>query len=496
MAKTTKELQEERAAAEEVKKTALAELRTIGEAGGDLPEELQTKARSANDDIVRIKEEITGAEKRDKEKAAENAERITEFERSMESNKPDTRHTRESDTHPNPQVREAGVTYVTRDYMGDMAPQVRNLFDEFGYNRRSTEREEEFGKKMFRAGDDDGRKRAHVLDYRALVSRAAPAFQADIGAQGGTGVPDDQRFFGILESRRKMFMGVERVSNVIYTETDGDMPYHLVDTTGNEGETLAETGDSTDYPDYAMIERILKSHRLSSKIIAASNKALRSFSALTEGYIGFLLGESIGRLEARQYAKGTGAGNNQRGIHVALAETILASTFVTDLSPSAGATYAYDLGENEFTGTQFRIPIAMWQDLDPAYWSEAGSIVMSPSFFNLLRAVRDTQNRPIWPEMSYRSQGGMFMWQSHPVVIDVNYDAVNTAAATVDQLIATVGDHMGFRIRKVRGATILRNPYRDVDFKRDSVSFVMNQYCDSNIADPWGLRQISLDTIV
>lgn len=489
------ELLEKKRAAEKKRDDALRELREIGAAGGDLPEELKTRALDAKGEIERIDADIAGLAEKERERVAENAEKMAEFERLMAGNKPDQRHTQDSDNHPDPQRREEGATVITREFVGDMRHEIRNLFDAFGYNREPTEREAQFTGQMFKDGESDEQKRIHRLKYRPLVTRAIPVFQADVAAQGGTGVPDDQRFFGILESRRKMFMGVEQVANVIYTETDGDMPYHLVDTTGNVGEDLAETGDSTDYPDYAMIERELKSHRISSKIITATNKSLRSFAALTEGYIGFLLGESIGRLEAQRYATGSGAGNQQLGIITALGETILASTFTTDLSPASGASYAYSLSTDEFGGTAFRIPIWMWQDLDPAYWAEAGTIVMHQSFFNLLRGVKDTQNRPIWPEMAHRSQGGMFEWQSHPVKLDVNYNPISIAAATADQMVATVGDHMGYRIRKVRGATILRNPYRDQDFKRDSVAFVMNQYCDANIADPWGLRRISIDTV-
>ena len=491
-----KELLEAKRAAEEDKAGALKELREIGEAGGDLPEELKTRATKANDEIYRLDKEIEGAEAREREKAQENAERIAEFEATLKRNQPPTRHTADSDRAPDPRQREAGATVLTREYVGDMAPQTRNLFDHFGYNRRSTEQEALFTKSMFSPDDGPtGVHRRHTLNYRPLSQREM--FEITDPEQGGLGMPDDQRFFGILESRRKMFMGVEKVSNVIYTETDGEMPYHLVDTTATQGEILAEahrTGDeSADYPDFNMLERSLNSHRISSRIITATNKALRSFSALTEGYIGFLLGESIGRYEADRYVKGPGTGTpaHPRGIHIALAETILDSTFVSKLA------HTYSIATADFKGIGFRIPIDMWKGLDPAYWSDAGTIVMSPSFFNALRAVADGESRPMWPEMANRSQGGMFQWQSHPVVIDPNYAELVTTGSSVsnNQNVATIGDHMGFRIRKVRGATILRNPYRDTEFKRDSVAFVMNQYCDSNIADPWGLRLIRIDTV-
>ena len=489
-----KELLEAKRAAEEDKAGALKELREIGEAGGDLPEELKARATKANDEIYRLDKEIEGAEEREREKAQENAERIAEFEATLKRNQPPTRHTADSDRHPDPEQRAAGATVITREFIGDMAPVTRNLFDHFGYNQRSTEREALFTKGMFRPDDGpDPVVRKHILEYRPLGQRAQ--FEADplTGGKGGLGIPDDQRFFGILESRRKMFMGVEKVANVIYTDGDGAMPYHLVDTTDEDGEQLAETDVSSAYNDFDMKERILNSHRISSKVITATNKALRSFSALTEGYIGFLLGQSIGRIEAKRYVQGAGTNNDQLGIHIALASTIVGSTFIFKLA------HNYDIGDADFTGIGFRIPIDMWKDLDPAYWTDAGSIVMSPSFFNALRAVADGENRPMWPEMANRSQGGMFQWQSHPVVIDPNYTKLKTTAAEAtdrtDQNVATVGDHMGFRIRKVRGAHILRNPYRDDEYKRDSVAFVMNQYCDSNIADPWGLRLIRIDSV-
>ena len=244
-----------------------------------------------------------------------------------------------------------------------------------------------------------------------------------------------------------------------------------------------------------MRERELKSHRITSGMITATNKSLRSFRALTEGYISFLLGEAIGRKEAELYVTGDGVDNNNNplGIHPALIDSSNTipgnATFVTKLA------HTYKIADADFTSIGFRIPIDMWKDLDPAYWSDAGTIVMSPSFFNALRAVADSEHRPIWPEMAHRSQGGMFQWQSHPVVIDPNYVALNRASAMDNQNVATVGDHKGFRIRKVRGATIRRNPYRDTEFKTDSVAFVLNQQCDSNIADPWGLRLIRVETV-
>ena len=497
-----KELLEAKRAAEDDLSGAMKELREIGEAGGDLPEELKARATKANDEIYRLDKEIEGAEEREREKAQENAERIAEFEATLKRNQPPVRHTADSDRAPDPRQREAGATVLTHEFIGDMAPQTRNLFDHFGYNRDSTPNEKAFTKRLFGAGPDTEKsKLVHTMNYRSLlnvfqrIQRAV--FEIATPEQGGLGMPDDQRFFGILESRRKMFMGVEKVANVIYTDNDGEMPYHLVDTTGNKGVRKGEgsgmAAQSGDYNNFNMLERSLKSYRISSEIITATNKALRSFSALTEGYIGFLLGESIGRLEAEAYVKGTGdeATHQQRGIHVALAETILGSEFVWKLS------HTYDLSASDFTGIGFRIPIDMWKDLDPAYWGESGTIVMHHSFFNALRAIADSENRPIWPEMANRSQGGMFQWQSHPVVIDPNYAELVTTGSTLsnNQNVATVGDHTGFRIRKVRGAHIVRNPYRDLEFKTDSVAFVMNQYCDSNIADPWGMRLIRVDTV-
>ena len=233
-----KELLEAKRAAEEDLSGAKKELREIAEGGGDLPEELKTRATKAADEIVRLDKEIEGEDKRAKERAQEQVERLQEFEATLNRNQPPTRHTQDSDRHPDPAQREAGTKVVTREYIGDMAPQLRDLFEDFGYNRRATEAEQAFSKGLFEADDSaqgmEVRRRINLRPLSSLYKERAN-FEIQVDAQGGLGMPDDQRFFGILESRRVMFMGVEKVSNVIYTDTDDTMPYHLVDTTGNEG---------------------------------------------------------------------------------------------------------------------------------------------------------------------------------------------------------------------------------------------------------------------
>ena len=393
-------------------------------------------------------------------------------------------HSRASSIDADPEIRDRGQIVLTREFLGDMLATRRDEWDAAYRHRARTEMDEEISKALLRTDPQDA-------SYRPPAEFQRAAADLNLGtttdALGGFLIPPDTAAYLLLQLRMQAFMGVEREAMVLTHSNDRDFPVPQLDRTAEAGESLAEGADATAQGDFALTQVVLKSNRVSSKSLLVPAAVLRSFALEAEPLIMMLLAESAGRRKAAQYATGTGVTPNSTGI-----QTALATNYSTTLAVK------YDISDGNWnksapgtagTSLAAEIPISMLSPLNSAYWGIGSTVVMSPSFYQAMRAVTDREGRYLWPELANRhpTADGAFMWQGLRVRLDPNYAVLDlTTAANYN--VATIGDHKGFAIRNVAGMRLSRNIWsHDI---ADSVRFVLHCYTDSNAIHPWGLRRI------
>ena len=243
---------------------------------------------------------------------------------------------------------------------------------------------------------------------------------------------------------------------------------------------------------FALTQVVLGSNRVSSKSLQVPAAVLRSFAVEAEPLIMSMLAESAGRRKAAQYANGTGTAPQSTGIRTALGIAAYQHTLTVKYDISDARWNKSAAGTADTKSLAAEIPIEMLSQLDSAYWGTGGTVVMSPSFYQAIRAVTDGDGRYLWPELANRhpTYDGSFTWQGMRVTLDANYQDLVIGTAGTNKEVATIGDHKGFAIRNIAGMRLSRNVWvADLD---DAVRFVLHCYTDSNAIHPWGLRLIRI----
>jgi HK97 family phage major capsid protein len=255
------------------------------------------------------------------------------------------------------------------------------------------------------------------------------ALSSVTGSAGGFTVPVElQRqvitamkdFSGIMKSR----------AEVITTTAGNDLPFATIDDTANTGELLAENTQVADQ-DVAFAQTTLKSYMFSSKqILVPLQLLMDSVIDNFEGFLAQRLGERIGRSFNSFATTGTGTAQPQGVV-----------TFSTLGKTAASATaITYD----ELVDLQHSV--------DPAYRTMAQWMFSDP-VFALLRKLKDSDGRPIWqPAMSSgAADGPPGTLLGAPYIVNVNM-----ASPTTGQKTVLWGDFFNFKIRQVRGFTLIR----------------------------------------
>ena len=392
-----------------------------------------------------------------------------------------------SDLDADADIRENGEIVLTREFIGDLLNSRERPWDFEYRSRRQTEVDKDISKAMLRT---DAMDAAH--HFSAEFQRAAGdlTMGTTTDALGGFLIPPDTAAYLLLQRRMKAFMGVEREALVLTHTNDRDFPVPQLDRTTDAGESLAEGADATTQTDIALTQVILGSNRVSSKFLLVPAAVLRSFAVEAEPLIMSMLAESVGRKKAQQYANGSGTAPQSTGIRNALDDSDYRHTLTVKYDMSDGKWNKSAAGTADTKSLAAEIPIEMLSQLDSAYWGTGGTVVMSPSFYQAMRAVTDNEGRYLWPELANRhpTAEGTFMWQGMRTALDPHYADVALGTAGADKEVATIGDHRGFVIRNIAGMRLSRNPFSN-DLA-DAVRFVIHCYTDSNAIHPWGLRLI------
>ena len=397
-------------------------------------------------------------------------------------------HTRDSALEAEAEVRERGQIVLTREFVGDMIQTHQREWDAAYRSRPRNVLDEENSRAMLRTDAGDAMYRPPAEAQRTL---AELNISTTTDVLGGFLIPPDTAAYMLLQQRMKAFMGVEREALVLTHTNDRDFPVPQIDRTAEAGESLGEGVAATTQVDFALTQVILGSNRVSSKFLIVPAAVLRSFAVEAEPLIMSMLAESVGRRKAQQYANGSGTAPQSTGIRNALDDADYRHTLLVKYDISDG-NWNKSAAGTAGTSQAAEIPIEMLTQLDSAYWGVGGTIVMSPGFYQAMRAVTDKEGRYLWPELANRhpTAEGTFMWQGMRVALDPHYADVALATAGVSKEVATIGDHKGFAIRNIAGMRLSRNVWaKDLE---DAVRFVIHAYTDSDAIHPWGLRLIRI----
>lgn len=245
-------------------------------------------------------------------------------------------------------------------------------------------------------------------------------------ASGGFWIPDEMQQ---RVEKALLFFGGMRVvgSQVITTDTGADLPWPVYDDTANVGRRLAESTAVTQ-TDVAVGVRIMKAFVYSSDEIRISYQLLQDAPLFSENLIADSLGERIGRItntEFTTYAGGDGPQGLVRG---------------TTLGVTAAATGA--VTADELQRLMFAVPVA--------YRNERMRYMMHDNTYRDILQLKDGEGRYLFMPDARSSPDDVRIWGAPKVV---NNDMATMATANI---AITCGDHFHYKIRDVRGFTLLR----------------------------------------
>ena len=281
------------------------------------------------------------------------------------------------------------------------------------------------------------------------------------GANGGFIVAPDTRFYGTIIQAMKFFGGMETAgAQVIETDTAGDMPIPMGDDTGNVGTIIPEAKASGHAGGVSPVltELVLRGYLYSSKVVKVSWQMLRDPALDVEGYVGGLLGERLARIQNTHFtSSGTGAGMPQA----------LTKKVTVGKQSAVGNTTSVPFDD------VFRVVHAV----DIAYRTAMSKWMMNDSSILTLRLAKDGQGRYLWPEMGNVQNGQPVQLAGYGVV--PNNDMPAMAASAV---WSTFGDHRYYKIRRIKGITIVR--INELYVESGQVGFLAFQSADGGYANP------------
>lgn len=303
-------------------------------------------------------------------------------------------------------------------------------------------------------------ERTLLVNHQAEMEVRAQGIATD-GA-GGYTVPEG--FAGFITERMVDFSGLYGAANpggnngptLLRTASGNTIPFPTNDDTGNSGELLAENNAAAEQ-DTVFGARNLTAYMFSSKLIRVSLQLLQDEAVNLQQYLGNILGKRLGRAAAPYFANGTGT-----------AQPTGLATAATDnaLNKSAAAGYSHTL------------LLDFEHSLDPAYRGRA-SWVFNDATLKALKALLDSQNRPLWLPQNVGSiadAGARPTLMGYNYIVDQSFDSLATGGNYM-----AFGDLSEFIIREVLGINMFRFNERYMDALQ--IGWLGYARWDSNLID-------------
>lgn len=296
--------------------------------------------------------------------------------------------------------------------------------------------------------------------YRAFTAAEQRDMGTLTGAAGGFIVAPDTRFYGRIIQAQKFFGGMEAVgAEVFRTDTAGPLPIPMGDDTGNVGTRVSEAAVAghAGGTSPTLTQLILGGYLYSSKVVKVSWQMLRDGALDVEGYVGGLLGERLARIQNTEFT--THGGNN---------------------GPQ-GLMSVITVGRQSATGNSTSVPFddiyRTVHSVDIAYRNERARWMFNDGSALTLRLAKDGNGRYLWPEMGSVQAGQPASLAGYSFVINNDMAAMAASAKW-----ASFGDHSFYKIRRIKGITVVR--INELYVESGQVGFLAFESADGGYANP------------
>ena len=287
-----------------------------------------------------------------------------------------------------------------------------------------------------------------TLDRDGMDAWERRALASGTDSAGGHTVPDDM--MRPLEEALLRFGGIRRVAEVIRTDTGARMPWPTANDTSQKGEIIDEN-EQVNQQDVVFGTMALSAYKYSSKMILVPVELLQDSSVNIPEFLGRTLGTRIGRITNEHFT--TGDGNDK----------------------PQGIVGASELGTTALSPTEIE-----WEDLvdlehsvDPDYRQNA-RWTFQDGTLRELKKLKDGEDRPLWlPGLAVREADTIL---GYPYIVNQEVPAM-----AADQEAVLFGDLSKYKVRDVRGVTLLRLDERFADFHQ--VAFLAFSRHDGDLLD-------------
>ena len=194
---------------------------------------------------------------------------------------------------------------------------------------------------------------------------------------GGYTVPVG--FVDALEIALLQFNGVRSVATVVRTATGEPLPWPTVDDTSNEGALVSENSEiDTDGTDVTFGSTTLNAYEYTSQFVRVSNQLLRDSRVNMPSLLGRLLGERLGRIQARHSTTGDGAAKPKgftldaaTGV-TAASQTVITADDILRLIHSVDPAYRSSPGVSFMMHDQVMLAVSLLKDDEANYLLRPG----------------------------------------------------------------------------------------------------------------------------
>lgn len=269
---------------------------------------------------------------------------------------------------------------------------------------------------------------------------------------GGYLVPEG--FVANLEAAMLAFGGVLNHADVLRTNSGNDLPWPMMNDTGNTGALLAEDAEATKL-DLAFTSKTYSAYKYTSRLILVSQELLEDSAINIPNIVGAAAGERLGR--ALNTAATTGTGSSQPG------------GIVTGAAAGVTAAGVAAITTDEVKNLKRACDVAYRPNAKWMFHDDVAGYLMK---------LKDGQSNYIWEE-NYRS-GDPAQLLGHDVVI--NNDMSSTITAS--DITVLFGDISKHKVRMVNDVRLYRMSERYREFDQDG--FVAFMRFDSGVLNAGG----------
>lgn len=301
--------------------------------------------------------------------------------------------------------------------------------------------------------------RSILHEFRDMGTGAGNALQ---GTGGGFFVPVG--FSNEVESAMKFYGGMLDAADVMPTATGQPLPWPTDNDTSNTGELVGESAQVTTQ-DVTLSNIIFGAFKFSTKMVKVSIELLQDSAFDIEGWLKDKFATRLGRIVNTKTTVGVGT-TEPFGL---ITQSTLGNTAIGSSTNDGGAgTGANSIGTDDLVGLEHSV--------DRAYRLQKGAgWMMHDNVLKNLKTLKDKFGRPIWlPALTANAPDTILNYG-----FTVNNDMAS--AVTTGQKTVLFGLLKKYKIRQVKGLSILRLAERFADFGQ--VAFIGFARYDGNLLD-------------